>query len=35
MDLAAFLWTIIASIVGTITGIVVLSIVDKAYSLFK
>lgn len=35
MELTAFLWTIIASIVGTITGIVVLSIVDKAYNVFK
>jgi hypothetical protein len=35
MELAAFLWTIIASIVGTITGIVLLAIVDKAYGLFK
>jgi uncharacterized membrane protein len=35
MDLAAFLWTIIASIIGTIVGIVILSVADKAYGIFK
>lgn len=35
MDLAAFLWTVIASIIGTITGIIVLSVLDKAYNVFK
>jgi hypothetical protein len=35
MELAAFLWTVIASIIGTVIGIVVLSLLDKAYGLFK
>ncbi len=35
MDLAAFLWTVIASIIGTVTGIIVLSVLDKAYNVFK
>lgn len=35
MELATFLWTVIASITGTIIGIVVLSLLDKAYGLFK
>jgi len=35
MDLAAFLWTVIASIIGTIAGIIVLSVLDKAYNVFK
>jgi hypothetical protein len=35
MDLAAFLWTVIASILGTIIGIVVLTVVDKAYGIFN
>jgi hypothetical protein len=35
MELATFLWTVIASIIGTVIGIVVLSLLDKAYGLFK
>jgi predicted DNA repair protein MutK len=35
MDLAWFLWTVIAAMLGTIIGIVVLSVVDKAYGIFN
>ena len=35
MDLAAFLWTVIASIVGTVIGIVILTVFDKAYGIFN
>jgi hypothetical protein len=35
MELTTFLWTVIASIIGTVIGIVVLSLLDKAYGLFK
>ncbi len=35
MELTTFLLTVIASITGTVIGIVVLSLLDKAYGLFK
>jgi hypothetical protein len=35
MDLAAFLWTVIASIIGTVVGIVLLTVIDKAYGVFN
>lgn len=35
MDITAFLWTVIASIIGTVIGIVLLSVIDKAYGVFK
>jgi hypothetical protein len=35
MDLAAFLWTVIASMIGTVVGIVLLITIDKAYGVFN
>jgi|LauGreDrversion4_2_1035121.scaffolds.fasta_scaffold127404_6 hypothetical protein len=34
MELDAFLWTIIASFIGTVMGIVGLALLDKAYRIF-
>lgn len=35
MDLAAFLWTVIAGFLGTVLGIVFLAVLDKAYGVFN
>jgi hypothetical protein len=35
MDLAAFLWTIIASIIGTVMGLTLMILADKAFSIWN
>lgn len=35
MDLAAFLWTVIASIIGTVMGLTLMIVADKAYGIFN
>jgi hypothetical protein len=35
MDLASFLWTVIASIIGTVIGLTLMILADKAFSIWN
>jgi hypothetical protein len=35
MELTVFLWTVIACILGTVIGLVLMVVVDKAYGVFN